>query len=89
VLERVPEARAYLALLRQRRRGSPRDPRWLTRIATEYPTEPVRAALADALRYGMADLERLERMVLRQVGKDFFVLPFGAASRTPENDHDR
>jgi hypothetical protein len=88
LLERVPEARAYLSLLRQRRRGSPRDVRWLTRIATEYPTEAVRGALAEALRYGMADLERLERMVLRQVGKDFFVLSLGAASRTPENDHD-
>lgn len=75
LLERVPEAEPYLKLLRQRRRGSPRELRWLMRIAAEYPVEAVRAALAEALRYGMADLERLERMVLRQVGQAFFVLP--------------
>jgi predicted transcriptional regulator len=75
VLGAVPEAEAYVALLRKRRRGSPRELRWLLRMASEYPLEPLRAALAEALRYGMADLERLERMVLRRVGRDFFVLP--------------
>ena len=89
VIERVPEAEAYIALLRQRRRGSPRDLRWLVRMASEYPTEALRAALAEALRYGMADLERLERMVLRRVGSDFFVLPrHDDEGDDPEDDDD-
>jgi hypothetical protein len=88
VLDRVPEAAEYVALLRQRRRGSPRDLRWLVRIVNEYPTDAMRAALAEALRYGMADLERLERMVLRRIGKDFFVLPSGGdiPGRSEEDD---
>ena len=89
MIERVPEAEAYIALLRQRRRGSPRDLRWLVRMASEYPTEALRAALAEALRYGMADLERLERMVLRRVGSDFFVLPrHDDEGDDPEDDDD-
>jgi transposase len=75
LMGRVPEAEAYVALLRQRRRGSPRELRWLSRMASEYPAEALRAALVEALRYGMADLERLERMVLRRVGSDFFIIP--------------
>jgi len=34
----------------------------------------VRAALEEATRYGMVDLERLERMVLRGVAAAFFNL---------------
>jgi len=86
VLARVPEAEAYVALLRQRRRGSPRELRWLLRMAGEYPLEPLRAALAEALRYGMVDLERLERMVLRRIASDFFVLPRRDDDGGPEND---
>ena len=86
VLARVPEAEAYVTLLRQRRRGSPRELRWLLRMASEYPLEPLRAALAEALRYGMVDLERLERMVLRRVGSDFFVLPRREDDGEPESE---
>jgi hypothetical protein len=75
VFDRVPGAHAYVALLRQRRRGNPRELRWLLRMASEYPLDALASALADALRYGMTDLERLEHMVLRRVGHDFFVLP--------------
>lgn len=75
VLGRVPEAETYAALLRKRGRGSPRELRWLLRMAKEYPVDALSGALCEALRYGMTDLERLERMVLRRVGQDFFVLP--------------
>jgi hypothetical protein len=85
-IERVPDAGAYVALLRQRRRGSPRDLRWLVRIIDEYPIDAIGPALAEALRYGMTDLERLERMVLRRVGRDFFVLPRHDDPDASEND---
>jgi transposase len=85
-VERVPEAEAYVALLRRRGRGSPRDLRWLVRIVTEYPVDATGAALAEALRYGMTDLERLERMVLRRIGSDFFVLPRHDDPDDAEND---
>lgn len=87
MIDRVPEAEAYVALLRLRGHGSPRDLRWLVRIVSEYPTDAVQPALAEALRYGMADLDRLERMVLRRVGRAFFVLPrHDDDPDEPEND---
>jgi hypothetical protein len=85
-IERVPDAEAYVTLLRRRGRGSPRDLRWLVRIIDEYPLEATAPALAEALRYGMTDLERLERMVLRRVGRDFFPLPRRADPDDSEND---
>lgn len=51
------------------------DLRWLLRIVDDYPATPVRAALEEATRYGMTDLERLERMVLRGVLDNFFNPP--------------
>jgi hypothetical protein len=40
----------------------------------EYPREPFLAAVREAARYGLYDLDRLERMVLRRVQRDFFLL---------------
>lgn len=87
-IARVPEAEAYVALLRRRGRGSPRDLRWLVRIVSEYPTDATRPALAEALQYGMTDLDRLERMVLRRIGREFFVLP-RHGEETDDSEEDR
>ena len=40
-----------------------------------YPTEHLVEAVRDALRYGLLDLARIERMTLRRVRGDFFQLP--------------
>lgn len=40
----------------------------------EYPREPLLAAVAEAARYGLYDLDRVERMVLRKVACDYFLL---------------
>ena len=47
----------------------------LHRLWSDYPTEPVRAAIAVALSHGLLDLERIDRMVLRRIAGDFFRLP--------------
>jgi hypothetical protein len=83
--ERMPEATAYVALLKSKKRGTTRDLRWLLRMIDEYPRDAFIAALAEAIRYGMSDLERLERMVLRRIARDFFVLPRDADT-DPETD---
>jgi hypothetical protein len=57
--------------------------RRLLALCREYPTEPVTKAVATALEYGLFDLERLERLILRTIAKDYFVLPGGA-----DTDHD-
>lgn len=72
LVERLPESAAYIARLRERGRGTTRDLRWLLRMIDEYPRMPMRAALSEALHYGMMDLDRLERMVLRRIARDFF-----------------
>jgi len=43
----------------------------------EYPREAVAKAVATALEYGLFDLERLERLILRTIARDYFVLPGG------------
>lgn len=73
--ERLPTGAAYVSLLRKRGRGSVRDLRWLLRMIDEYPRDAMSAALDEALAFGMTDLDRLERMVLRRVAHDYFVLP--------------
>jgi hypothetical protein len=81
--ERLPESGAYVALLRERGRGGTRDLRWLWRMVDEYPRTPMRDAIAEAVRYRMADLDRLERMVLRRIARDFFT-----GQRDPKDDDD-
>jgi hypothetical protein len=70
--EKMPETAEYIARLRQRGRASTRELRWLLRMVEDYPRAPMRDALLEATRYGMTDLDRLERMVLRRIARDFF-----------------
>lgn len=72
LVERLPETAEYITRLRQRGRGSTRDLRWLLRMVDDYPRAAMRDALLEACRYGMTDLDRLERMVLRRIARDFF-----------------
>ena len=48
--------------------------RHLLRMLREYPREPVLGAIAEAAQYGLYDLDRVERMILRRVARDFFLL---------------
>lgn len=46
--------------------------RRLLRMAREYPGAPLRDALAEASRFRLYDLDRLERMVLQRIDRDYF-----------------
>ena len=48
--------------------------RQLLRLVREYPREPLVTAVREAARYGLYDLDRLERMILHRVQRDFFLL---------------
>jgi transposase len=48
--------------------------RQLLRMAREYPREPFLAALAEAAHFGLYELDRVERMVIRRIGSDYFRL---------------
>jgi predicted transcriptional regulator len=72
----LPEIEAYLTGLK--RRGKLQTTlalRQLLRMAREYPREPLLTAIQTATHYGLYDLSRLERMVLRGIASTYFQLP--------------
>jgi transposase/plasmid stability protein len=75
VLKAAPELAGYVVALKQHsRKLVVLALRQLLRMVREYPREPLLAAVAEAERYGLYDLDRVERMVLRMVARDYFLL---------------
>src|SRR2546427_749356 len=71
----APELADYLAALKKRgHRYLTIALRQLLRIVRDYPRQPVLSAIAEAARYGLYDLDRLERMILRRIARDYFLL---------------
>ena len=75
ILQAAPELADYISGLKKR---GPRlvvlALRQLLRMIGEYPRQPLLAAVAEATHYGLYDLDRLERMVLRRIARDYFRL---------------
>src|SRR5260370_193891 len=70
-----PELAEYVAGLKQgSRKGVTLALRQLLRFVREYPREPLVGAVSEAVRYGLYDLDRLERMILRHVTREYFLL---------------
>ncbi len=77
----APELADYVAGLKQRsRKVITLALRQLLRLVREYPREPLLGAVREATRYGLYDLDRLERMILRRVTRDYFLLNEGPDS---------
>jgi len=75
IVEAAPETAAYVAALKQKgRKVVAVALRQLLRLLREYPREPFLAAVREAAQYGLYDLDRLERMILRRVARDYFLL---------------
>ena len=75
ILELVPEVAPYVTALKQKgRKVIALALRQLLRLLKDYPREPFLAAVAEASRYGLYDLDRLEQMILRRVARDYFLL---------------
>jgi transposase len=75
ILETAPEMAEYVATLKKRsRRLVVLALRQLWRMMREYPRDALMAAVAEAARYGLYDLDRVERMVLRRIARDYFLL---------------
>jgi hypothetical protein len=78
ILAAVPEMAEYVAALKQRsRKVLTLVLRQLGRLVREYPRPPLLAAVQEAARYGLYDLDRLERMILRRVAREYFLLEDG------------
>jgi hypothetical protein len=74
MLQLEPRVASFLQALKQQI-GDRRAPlRRLLSMLQEYPREAFLSALASAERYRLFDLDRLEKMVLRQIADDYFVL---------------
>jgi hypothetical protein len=82
ILTAAPELAEYVAGLKQRsRKVITLALRQLLRFVREYPREPLLGAVQEAARYGLYDLDRLERMILRRVTREYFLL-----DREPQDD---
>jgi transposase len=72
---RDPRLDAYVVALKKRAPGRGVSKlRRLLELKRTYPAEPFLAAIEQALRYGLFDLARLERLILERVAGDFFDL---------------
>lgn len=74
ILQIEPQVSSYLQALKQQAGGRRWPLRRLLSMLQEYPREAFLTALAEAERYRLFDLDRLEKMVLRQIADDYFVL---------------
>jgi hypothetical protein len=77
----------YARALKQRGRG--RWPQLLRRLAQmrrDYPRKPFLDALQTASEYGLFDLDRLERVVLRNIATEYFVAPAERQTSREETD---
>jgi hypothetical protein len=74
MLQLEPRVASYLKALKHHI-GDRRAPlRRLLSMLEEYPREAFLSALAQAEHYRLLDLDRLEKMVLRQIADEYFVL---------------
>jgi len=79
ILSAAPEIAAYVTALKQKgRKVIALALRQVLRLLREYPREPFLAAVREAAQYGLYDLDRLERMILRRVARDYFLLDDGS-----------
>jgi len=85
ILAAVPEMADYVAAVKPHtRKVLTLALRQLLRLVREYPREPALAAVREAARYGLYDLDRLERMILRRVAREYFLLKDGTGGENED-----
>ncbi len=85
--EVLPEFVEFIEQLKVKTHGrTPLALKRLLRITRDYPPEAVQQAIQTAANFGLYDLERLERMVLRNVDRRFFP---GLDGHDPDPEKDR
>jgi len=77
ILQRImtvlPETGQYANEVKRRARGRGiLEMKRLWRLIREYPSAPLLSAVQTAWSYGLYDLDRLERMILRNIAGNFF-----------------
>ncbi len=75
IVQTVPELADYVSALKKRgRKQTTLALRQLLRMVREYPRKPLLAAIQQAAHYGLYDLDRVERMVLKRIAQDYFLI---------------
>jgi transposase len=75
IVDKLPEVADYVAALKKNgKKQVTLALRQLLRMVREYPQAPLLAALAEAARFGLYELDRVERMVIRRLASDYFLL---------------
>ena len=75
ILAAAPELERYVTALKTKgRKVIALALRQLLRMVREYPREPLLGAVAEAEKYGLYSLDRLEKMILQRVARDYFLL---------------
>jgi hypothetical protein len=77
LLTEVPEIGSYVQALKKHYSGRATLPlRRLLRFVEDYPRGPLLEVIAVAAEYGLFDLERVEKLILRKLAGDYFrILP--------------
>lgn len=88
-----PALTGYVTVLKEHAHGrGVRAMQKLLRMLREYPRQPLLDAVRSAERFGLYDLDRLERMILRQIASDYFPAPQldddSFAPKEPGDDED-
>jgi len=65
----------FAAVLRKRSSRWPVALRRLAQLRRDYPAAPLAAAIETAIHYGLYDLERVERVILKNIAATYFQLP--------------
>lgn len=85
----APELDQLATAIREKGRGKLLTQlRKLHRLYLDYPTDALVKAVGRALNYGLIDLERIERMTLRNVAGDYFRLDIDNDNEEREDDHE-
>jgi hypothetical protein len=71
-----PSIATYVAALAKHAHGrGVRALQHLLRMVREYPRQPLLDAIREAEQYGLYDLNRVERMILRRIDREYFTPP--------------
>jgi len=85
LLKAEPSLAPYVAALKKHASGrGTLALRRLLKLLRDYPRASFLAAVRQAERYGLYDLDRLERMVLREIAHEYFVLPDSSQEHNDE-----
>jgi hypothetical protein len=75
LLRLLPELCEYIAELKKEGGRQGPDMKRLLRMVSDYPRAPLLHAVSVAHHYGLFELERVEKMLLQSLTRDFFFVP--------------